>query len=203
LATAYAIVSKHGGHLSVQSTDRQGSVFIVDLPASQASPAPAPEVVSPRLRTGAGRLLIMDDEESLRTLMVEALTRLGYDVHGAGDGAEAIDLYEAAKGAGRPFDAVLLDLTVRSGMGGVEAARRLKESDPSVRLIASSGYSDAPVMSRFREYGFNEVLPKPWAVAQLSEVVRRVIAQAADDNIPETRTAGVRLSDAPPDGTLP
>jgi CheY-like chemotaxis protein len=121
------------------------------------------------------RLLVMDDQETLRQLLTNVLTTLGYEVLSARDGAQAIDLYEAAAAAGRPFDAVLLDLTVGGGMGGVEAAKRLKELNPGVRLIASSGYSETPVMAQFRDYGFDDVLPKPWTLAQLRDVCRRVL----------------------------
>jgi len=122
----------------------------------------------------------MDDEEALRKLLDRILTRLGYEVETARDGAEAIALYEAAKDSGRGFDAVLLDLTVSGGMGGLEAAARLKELDPSAKLVVSSGYSDAPVMSKFREYGFDDVIPKPWKAAQLSELFRRVLVRESD-----------------------
>jgi len=115
------------------------------------------------------------DEEALRALLYRSLTSLGYEVHSARDGAEAIALCEAAKASGRVFDAVLLDLTVSGGMGGVETAARLRELDPAVKLIVSSGYSDAPVMSKFREYGFDDVIPKPWQTAEVSEVFRRVL----------------------------
>ena len=179
LATAYSVVSKHSGHISVESEPGLGTVFTVDLPCSRESP----EVgipVSEGLRRGTGRLLVMDDEEALRKLLKSTLTNLGYEVQTARDGAETIVLYEAAKAAGCGFDAVLLDLTVRSGMGGVEASARLKELDPSARLIVSSGYSHAPVMSDFRKYGFDGVIPKPWTPAQLSEVFRVVIATQPD-----------------------
>jgi signal transduction histidine kinase/CheY-like chemotaxis protein len=184
LATAYAIVSKHGGRLSVESIYGKGTTFIIELPAalaigvrppSQFSPAPKSQL-GPLPWRGTGRLLVMDDQETLRLLLTHVLTILGYEVLSARDGAEAIDLYEAATASGRRFDAVMLDLTVSGGMGGVETAHRLKELDPGVRLIASSGYSDAPVMASFRDYGFDDVLPKPWTLAQLSEVFRRVLA---------------------------
>ena len=117
----------------------------------------------------------MDDEEALRNLLESVLTKLGYEVQTARDGAEAIALFENAKACGRGFDAVLLDLTVSGGMGGLEAAARLKELDSSVKLIVSSGYSDAPVLSDLRKYGFDDVIPKPWTVARVSEVLRRVL----------------------------
>ncbi len=110
--------------------------------------------------------------------MRSVLTKLGYEVQSARDGAEAIALYEASRAAGRGFDAILLDLTVSGGMGGIEAAAKLKELDPSAKLVVSSGYSDGAVMSRFREYGFDDVLPKPWSAIQLSEVIERVLAPA-------------------------
>jgi CheY-like chemotaxis protein len=188
LATAYAIVSKHGGRVSVESTYGSGTTFIVDLPAAQsipaAAPAPTPRADG-RLQRTIGRLLVMDDEEALRMLLVQVLVRFGHEVQSARDGAEAIDLYQAAQSAGRRFDLVLLDLTVVSGMGGEETARSLKELDPSAKLIVSGGYSDAPVMSSFRGYGFDAVLPKPWVAAELDAVVRRVLGgDTASSNAP-------------------
>jgi signal transduction histidine kinase/ActR/RegA family two-component response regulator len=174
LATTYAIVAKHGGTISVNSQRGMGTEFIILLPASRENPAPESPVGAP-LRRGAGKLLVMDDEEALRTLWDRSLTKLGYEVQSACDGAEAIALYESAKASGRVFDAVVLDLTVSGGMGGVETAARLRELDPSVKLIVSSGYSDASIMSKFREYGFDDVIPKPWQAAQISEVFQRVL----------------------------
>ena len=174
LTSAYAIVSKHGGRLSVESKSGEGTVFRIDLPASQSAAAPE-EPMGALPPSGTGRVLVMDDEENIRTLLTHVLSRLGYDVSSARDGVEAVDLCEAARESGHGFDVVLLDLTVHCGMGGVETAARLKSLDPSVRLIASSGYSDASVMSRGREYGFDDVLPKPWAVSQVGELLRRVL----------------------------
>jgi signal transduction histidine kinase/ActR/RegA family two-component response regulator len=174
LATAYAIVAKHGGHLSVESTPGAGTLFMVDLPASLEAPLGTMPTNVP-MQTGTERLLVMDDDEALRELSKAVLSTLGYDVQTAGDGAEAVDLYEKTKAAGKGFDAVLLDLTVTGGIGGLEAAAMLKELDPSARLIVSSGYSDAPVMSSFAEYGFDAVILKPWTVREMSEVLRKVL----------------------------
>jgi signal transduction histidine kinase/ActR/RegA family two-component response regulator len=175
LATAYAIVVKHGGNISVESTPGVGTMFTVDLPASLETSLPQTPIVS-SIQSGTERLLVMDDDETLLILFKAVLTQLGYQVQTACDGTEAIALYEASKAAGLAFDVVLLDLTVTGGVGGVEAAARLKQLDPSSKLIVSSGYSEAPVMSDFREYGFDAVLPKPWTVPEISEVLRRVLA---------------------------
>jgi signal transduction histidine kinase/ActR/RegA family two-component response regulator len=176
LATAYAIVLKHGGHIAVESAPGTGTVFTVDLPASQETPLAETSNSAP-IQTGTERLLVMDDEETLCTLFKAVLSQLGYVVQTAGDGAEAVALYQAAKAAGAGFDAVLLDLTVLGGMGGMEAAARLKQLDPSAKLIVSSGYSDAPVMSHFSDYGFDAVILKPWTVKEISDVLRRVLVE--------------------------
>jgi signal transduction histidine kinase/ActR/RegA family two-component response regulator len=181
LATAYAIVAKHGGNLSVQTKPGDGTVFFLDLPASEESPAPQAPLTA-HAQTGTERVLVMDDEDALRNLVATVLTTLGYEVQTAADGAEAIVLFENAKACGRGFDAVLLDLTVSGGMGGLEAAARLKELDSSVKLIVSSGYSDAPVLSDLRKYGFDDSIPKPWTVARVSEVVRRVLVSDSNRN---------------------
>ena len=183
LATTYAIVTKHGGHISAHSKYGEGTEFVIVLPASPESPASESPAVAP-LRKGTGRLLVMDDEDAVRTLLDRSLTNLGYEVQCARDGAEAIALYESAKRSGHVFDAVLLDLTVSGGMGGVETAAKLKELDPSVRLVVSSGYSDASIMSRFRDYGFDEVIPKPWHAAQLSEVFQRLLVRSPERKAP-------------------
>ena len=174
LATASTIVSKHGGKLSVTSTVGSGSVFTIDLPASDQRPAT--EITeSVEEESCGGAVLVMDDEEPLRTMLVQLLTSFGYQVETASDGAEAIAVYEAAKESGRGFDAVLLDVTVVGGMGGIEAAFHLKELDPTVKMIVTSGYSDSKVMSNFEEYGFCDSLPKPWTINQLNGVFARVI----------------------------
>ncbi len=85
------------------------------------------------MHSGVGRLLVMDDEPGLRHLLEKILNGLGYEVETAGDGAEAIARYERAKASGRAFDAALLDLTVRGGMGGIETAARLKQLDPFIK----------------------------------------------------------------------
>ena len=88
---------------------------------------------------------------------------------------------------GRGFDAVVLDLTIPGGMGGIEAAAKLKEMDPSAELIATSGYSDAPVMSESRKYDFDEVIPKPWTPAQVGEIFKRVLLTNRACTRPDTR----------------
>jgi len=188
LATAYAIVSKHGGNIMVQSDPGFGSTFTIDLPASYDVPAASTPVV-PKTQPGTERVLVMDDEEPIRKLLESALRGFGYQVRTCEDGAEAIALYQEAKATGNPFDVVLLDLTVRGGMGGVEAAAKLKELDPACKLVVSSGYSASPVLAEFARYGFDAVLPKPWSMPELSAVIRRVLAAPpAREGVPGERS---------------
>jgi PAS domain S-box-containing protein len=172
LATAYSIVTKHQGHLRVDSTVGQGSTFYVHLPASEMSPFIQPSAV---VRRGAGRILVMDDEEAIRRLLELTMSQLGYEVECASDGAEAIELFTRAVTSGRGFDGVLLDLTVPGRMGGQEAAAELRKIDPSVKVIGSSGYADIPILSEFQKYGFDDVIRKPYTRAELSDVLTRVI----------------------------
>ena len=98
------------------------------------------------------------------------------------DGAEAIDLYKKGKESGNPLYVVIVDLTVPGGIGGKEAIKRLLEIDPGVRAIVSSGYSNDPVMSDFKRYGFRGVVVKPYRLKDLAEVVHRVITDVDEQS---------------------
>jgi signal transduction histidine kinase/ActR/RegA family two-component response regulator len=173
LATAYSIIKNHQGHLGVESCLGKGTVFQVYLPASEhvftAPPADEGEV-----QKGQGKILVMDDEEIVRKLLGDALGFLGYQVSFAGDGAEALELFIKAQESGKAFDAVILDLTVPAGMGGKETIGKLLEIDPHVKAIVSSGYSEDPIMSEFKKYGFAGVIAKPYKVSELSRVLHAI-----------------------------
>ena len=169
LAVVYSIVKNHGGHIGVASVEGLGSTFTVYLPATtDAPPLAAP---TPAVYAGCGRVLVMDDEPSVRNVASRILAAMGYEVQTAAAGAEAVAAYGKARDEGKPFDAVILDLTIPGGMGGAETLRRLAEIDPAVRAVVSSGYSDDPVMSRYREYGFCNVIAKPYRSGDLSRVM--------------------------------
>jgi CheY-like chemotaxis protein len=118
----------------------------------------------------------MDDEELVRAVTGELLRALGHEAAVAEEGAEAIVLYTAARDAGRPFDVVILDLTVRGGMGGEETLRRLREIDPAVKAVVSSGYSDDEIVASFRDHGFCAFLKKPYNIGELSRVLAKTLA---------------------------
>ena len=174
LATCYSIVKNHGGHIAVESEEGTGSTFFVYLPASGEVPV-AGKKAATELVKGSGRVLVMDDEEMIREAAEELLSMAGYEVSCAADGDKAISAYREALAQGRPFDVVIMDLTIPGGTGGKEAIKELKAIDPGVRAIVSSGYSNDPIMADFGKYGFSGVVAKPYKLSELSMAVRSVI----------------------------
>ncbi len=175
LATSYSTVRRHDGHITVDSKPGVGTRFDVYLPASEGEP---PQPLHPAVHTtnGKGKILVMDDDEAVRFLVGEMLSSLGYRVAMAVDGSEAIAKYKESREQGAPFDLVIMDLTVRGGMGGKEAVKRLTELDPDVKAIVSSGYSNDPIMAEYQEYGFCGVLAKPYDVESLSRTLRGALS---------------------------
>lgn len=175
LTTSYAIIKKHGGHIVVRSRIGVGTSFAVYLPASQGATVEQKETKS-ALSPGKGRILFMDDEEIVRIVVQGMLDHLGYTITLAKDGNEAIACVKDAAEHGEHFDAVIMDLTVPGGMGGKDAVPLLKAIDGSVKLIATSGYSDDPIMSDYKNYGFAGIIPKPVTLEDIREVLSIVLA---------------------------
>ena len=170
LAVTYSIIRKHDGHITVESAPGAGTTFTVYLPACDDLPAEA-RANEGGIARGKGTILVMDDEPELRETVGTMLRRLGYTVELVENGAKAVERYREALRSNRPFDAVIMDLTVPGGMGGREAMARLRELDPGVRAIVSSGYANDPVMANYAEYGFKGVAAKPFNLKQLGDSV--------------------------------
>ncbi len=193
LSTAFSIINNHDGHIEVESEFDRGTTFTLYLPAL-AGTSSVKQGARPDIPEGEGRLLLVDDEEEVRKAAGRALTRLGYEVQFANDGAAGIELYREALEAGRPFHAVIMDLTIPGGIGGREAVGRILEIDPAARVVASSGYSSDPVLSRFREHGFAGILTKPYRIEDLGEV----LSQITVDRRREKRAPASRKRKPPP-----
>ena len=176
LATVYAIVKKHGGYIEVESEIGRGTRFRIWLPATKTA-RKSSFSQSPFGGASAmnGRVLLMDDEEAIRSMASQLLKRIGFAVEAAPDGAAAVEAYKRALGEGRRFDLVIMDLTVPGGMGGLECMRELQRVDPGVRAIVSSGYSSDQVMSDHRAYGFSGMIPKPYRITDFAKVIRQVL----------------------------
>lgn len=182
LASSYSIIKSHQGTMTADSVVGQGSSFCVYLPkTSQEQPVaenPAKHASSTEgsvIHKGRGRILVMDDMEAMMMVAGEILNLLGYEVEFSTNGEEAIEAYKKAKESGKPFDAVVFDLTVPGGMGGEEASNILIEYDPDMIAIASSGYTTSNVMSDYENSAFKAVVPKPYRIKEMSDALHRVL----------------------------
>jgi PAS domain S-box-containing protein len=175
LATSFSIIKRHGGYISAESMPGAGSTFQIYLPVSSGE-LPAEKMPEGAPVAGMGNILVMDDEESVRSVVGAMLTAVGYEYELAKDGEEAVELYKRARDKGRPFDAAIIDLTIPGGMGGKEAMQKLIKLDPKVKAIVASGYSSDPVMADCRAYGFTGVITKPYDLQTLSRTLRSVLS---------------------------
>ena len=179
LATSYSIIEKHKGYITVESRIGVGTTFHIYLPALAEEVLIKEEKGQEKPIIGEGKILVMDDEKHVRDISAEMLSSLGYEVITSIDGAEAIEIYRQAMGPGKPFDAVILDLTIPGGIGGKKTIQKLREIDPEVKGIVSSGYHNDPVMAHFREHGFRSFITKPYRLRELSEVLYEVLTAKA------------------------
>ncbi|MBN2159859.1 MAG: AAA family ATPase [Spirochaetes bacterium] len=174
LTVSYSIIKRHGGHISFESEPRTGTTFIIYLPSSKEKISVS-EARDQKSRLPAGRILIMDDDEVVLRVAGNMISHLGMKADYALHGEEAIEMYRKSINESNPYDLVIMDLTVPGKMGGKETIQRIRELNPHVKAIVSSGYSNDPVMANFSKYGFTDVVAKPYRIEDLKAVINRVM----------------------------
>lgn len=179
LSSSFSIMRKHDGYIDVESVLGEGAVFHFYLPAVTAESDSGKE--SHDMLEYAGRILIMDDRLMILDTVSELLEGFGYEVEISQNGSEAVEKYTGAMDSGNPFDAVIMDLIVPGEMGGLEATRNILDIHPEARIIVSSGYSTDPIMANYKEHGFINMLPKPYSIAEMDEVLKKAIGKDSGD----------------------
>jgi CheY-like chemotaxis protein len=178
LASTHSIITKHNGRIQVSSRLNQGTTFTIHLPAAKETATllpPEPTDESETIPARHTRILILDDEEVVRTVLGAMLEEMGCHVSYAADGQAAIIKYQAAFANGGGYDLVITDLTIPGGMGGQAAAQEILKIHPQAKIVVSSGYATDPVMANFADYGFQAVIAKPYRFTELRKVIQRVL----------------------------
>jgi PAS domain S-box-containing protein len=171
LAASFSIIKKHNGFISAESKSGKGTTFHIYLPASEKV-SPVKKRAKEKLLQSGEKILIMDDDQAVLEIATQMLNMMGFKTETATNGQEAVVLYRKAQKNGRPFGAVLLDLTIPGGMGGKETVKQLAHIDPEVKAIVSSGYADDPIMADYKNFGFSSVVSKPYDIEKLGEALR-------------------------------
>lgn len=180
LATAYSIIKKHDGEITVESEQDKGTTFTIYLPVSEKAVAAGVEK-NKHFHRGSGRVLIMDDEKYIREIAGKMVSKMGYSVECAKNGEEALKLLVSAAETKHPFSAAIMDLTVPGGMGGRETVSLVRKFDKELPIFVTSGYSEDPVMANPTEYGFTDRIVKPYRSSELTELFSRHLGTQDDD----------------------
>ncbi|MEN8134828.1 MAG: ATP-binding protein [Thermodesulfobacteriota bacterium] len=175
LAITQSIINKHNGHISVESSPNIGTTFTIYLPASEKTIVQKQRSSGKDKSSSQAKILIMDDDEMVRTVAKEMLVQLGHEVALAAGGEEALEFYQESMKSDKHFDLVVLDITIPGGMGGQEAVRKILNIDPEAKVIVSSGYSNDPIMANFKNYGFCSAIVKPYQLQELSKVINQLL----------------------------
>ena len=180
LSVVKSVIEKHGGTITVSSRVGIGSSFVVRLPAysyTAESRQIVKEYESDSSDDITGNILVMDDEEGVLNVMSLTLEKKGHKVTAVEHGADAIKEFLTHRSEGEPFDILILDVTIRNGYGAMEVIRRLKEIDPDVCAVVMSGYRENTLMKKYHEYGFAEMIPKPFDAQLVYQVVNKLLRE--------------------------
>lgn len=179
LAICQSIIRKHNGDIFAESSPGEGTTFSIYLPVSEMTATLQQAITGEHKPSVRNRVLVMDDEDMVRSVAREMLVQLGHEAVLSSDGEEAVRLYRESMNSDCPIDLVVLDLTIPGGMGGREAAKKILELDPRARVIVSSGYSNDRVLANFMDYGFCAAIIKPYKIQDMSRVISQALTDSA------------------------
>ncbi len=174
LTSVYSIIKKHEGHITAESIQGKGTIFSIFLPASDTYDELDDVDLISIDDDQKGIVLLMDDEESILSVTSRMLEKIGFSVVTAKNGMEAITICQKNKEANQCFDFAIFDLTIPGGIGGKEVLKDVVKIYPDIKVIVSSGYSNDPVMANFKEYGFKEVIAKPYTLNDLKRIIKNI-----------------------------
>ncbi|MBP2132188.1 PAS domain S-box-containing protein [Methanomicrobium sp. W14] len=180
LASCMSIIKKHGGAIKISSKAGKGTEFKIYLPATDKKPVSCLPEPDEKL-SGSARVLVMDDDKSIYDVIPVLLRGYGFEVEAAKDGAEAVRLYQQSRVLNKPVEVFVMDLTVPGALGGADTIGFLRELEPDILAIVSSGYSNDPVMANFRDHGFDAVLPKPYRIEDLVRLINRLVLEKKEN----------------------
>ncbi len=179
LTTSFSIVKKHDGFLTMKSHENLGTSIFIYLPALSISDQNKKLKNQKQVIKSSGKILVMEDQKVIRKSIVRMLNYIGYEVEEAEEGKYAIELYKKAQMKNDPFDIILMDLTIQKGLGGNDTSKILFEYEPEIKIVISSDYSNDPVIANYREYGYKNVIIKPYTIYQLSSVIHSVLSESS------------------------
>jgi len=178
LAITHSIINKHGGHISVESVPGSSTTFNIYLPVStqHISGTHKHEQEQTFSKSSSNKkIIVMDDDEMVRSVVKAILQQHGHEVLLAHDGTEAIQLYKESMTSEDLPNIIIMDLTIPGGMGGKEAVLEILALNPHAKVIVSSGYSNDPIMANYKDYGFCGAIVKPFEADELAKVVQNAL----------------------------
>jgi CheY-like chemotaxis protein len=175
LSSALAAASEHGGTVRIYSNFGTGTEAVVYLPATLEEEATRQVARSTNRLLNRKRILVMDDERFVREFVIALLDQLGYEAVATKDGDELMEEFRASCRIRKPYHAVITDLLVPEGKGGESLPEKLRKLDQGVKIIVTSGFANHPALLRYRDYGFDGALSKPFRAEVLKETLETLI----------------------------
>ncbi len=199
MAVVYSIIKKHNGKIEIKSKPGQGTIITLFIPCEKKKEkqfiqetqthtisdnkynddAQKEDIRELRRKKGGQwkhdkTALILDDNEFILNFLSKMMNKLGFSVDICTKGEQAIQKYKEAYQNDQSYDVIILDLIVKKGMGGEETIKEIKKIDPKVKAIVSSGYSRGNILSKHKEYGFSEILKKPYNFKKLERILKKL-----------------------------